>query len=814
MPKQTSNPSTKRLCACNCGSYVTRKTEANHLSGKHTPARVKLARAEHAIKQAAKAAKSAKRKANALLQEGRRLAQSTIRRSQSTQPASSPPPLPPAIFGSPERDFHNSDARMDSPEPPEPAPAVLQTVKAAQAVEQAFQRWTDNHRHTVVESDDEHPPEEGDSDMETCSSDEDSDFDDLSDDGTESVQDLEAMIDELAQEITEEELEVLRMIELKLEDNLTDRSFDKLAWVFQQKGLPSFKVARKRVEFLAKVKAQRYDCCINVCICYTGPHETKTECPFCKEPRLKSDGKPQKTFTYIPLIPRLAALFQDPKMIDLMSYRHNYKPRNNIIQDIFDGSVYSELKGKNVTIGGVDMGHKFFDGANDIALGLATDGFAPFKRPTFKDLDHGDHDYHVPKTVWDAIGEATKASKATIPAAYGAAPPDPTEERSQMTADNWSFWIQYLGPIFLERAFTNQSFYRHFVDLVKLMNLCLQFEITKDDIQRIREGFQAWVTEYERLYYQHNLDRVSACPVTIHALLHIADGIEAMGPVWAYWAFPIERFCGKLGRTIKSRRNPYKNLDNRLLLLVQMTQLKNTYHLEDQLRLGPPKQEFGKNEVPIPNPLYSSYRLVYPRRKEPQISPGAMSKILAALATRYSPPFGNPLQVSTVRKHVINAPIEIWGKLRRLEGGDLMHASQVVSARADDRRDASYVRYDLWVDKHAHSKKRRPVFVYKHFYGQLQYLYRIQVPAVPEFGLSEPEVVVLGSVKRCRITRSHGELDIHFYKDDAETDYVDIAAIQCLVGRVSWRNKWAIFDRSGMLGRAEPEASEAEQTVG
>lgn len=110
-----------------------------------------------------------------------------------------------------------------------------------------------------------------------------------------------------------------------------------------------------------------------------------------------------------------------------------------------------------------------------------------------------------------------------------------------------------------------------------------------------------------RLYYQYYLDRLSACPVTIHVLLHIADGIEAMGPVWVYWAFPIERFCGKLGRMIKSRRNPYKNLNNRLLLLVQMTQLKNTYHLEDQLRLGPPKQEIGKNEVPIPNPLCTCF---------------------------------------------------------------------------------------------------------------------------------------------------------------------------------------------------------------
>jgi hypothetical protein len=32
----------------------------------------------------------------------------------------------------------------------------------------------------------------------------------------------------------------------------------------------------------------------------------------------------------------------------------------------------------------------------------------------------------------------------------------------------------------------------------------------------------------------------------IHALLHIADAIKAMGPVWATWAFPTERACGHI----------------------------------------------------------------------------------------------------------------------------------------------------------------------------------------------------------------------------------------------------------------------------
>lgn len=40
------------------------------------------------------------------------------------------------------------------------------------------------------------------------------------------------------------------------------------------------------------------------------------------------------------------------------------------------------------------------------------------------------------------------------------------------------------------------------------------------------------------IYYQHDPNRLSACPVTVHALLHIADSIEEMGPIWTYWAFP------------------------------------------------------------------------------------------------------------------------------------------------------------------------------------------------------------------------------------------------------------------------------------
>jgi hypothetical protein len=89
------------------------------------------------------------------------------------------------------------------------------------------------------------------------------------------------------------------------------------------------------------------------------------------------------------------------------------------------------------------------------------------------------------------------------------------------------------------------------------------------------------------LYYQHEPERLPACPLTIHALLHIPDQIRWMGPCWTTWAFPIERQCGYFQRSIQSRRNPYVNMDQHLLDLSQLRQIKILYNLTDE-QLGKP----------------------------------------------------------------------------------------------------------------------------------------------------------------------------------------------------------------------------------
>ena len=479
--------------------------------------------------------------------------------------------------------------------------------------------------------------------------------------------------------------------------------------------LPPLDQLRSRITFLAGFQPEFYDCCPNACCCFVGPHADLSTCPYCKRSRYRPDGKPCKRFTYIPITPRLIGLVGNRRMAEQMAYRaHIHKHTPGKISDVFDGSHYRSLRNQYVRLNGKKLPHKYFEDHRDIALGLSTDGFAPFKRrkatawafilfnynlppelrfhvenilalgvvgprkpvdpdsflwpaiqellrlsigvrafdavgsaifclraylilcfgdmpaiamlmrmkahnsilpcrmckitgvrvpnsratahyvpldrshhpdvrvapnavkvfdpnnlpmrthdeirahadevqcaPTqtnaeglakayginglsilfylpsvsfpvsfpfdfmhliwenlipnlvllwtgeFKGLDQGTHLYEIPTIVWNAIGEATAQSGNTIPSVYGSRPSNIAKDRSYFSADMWSFWTLYLGPVLLRRRFQRPKYYHHFISLVRLLNLCLQFEITDHEVDQIRAGFIRWVEEYE-----------------------------------------------------------------------------------------------------------------------------------------------------------------------------------------------------------------------------------------------------------------------------------------------------------------------------
>ncbi|KAM5540222.1 hypothetical protein V8D89_006041 [Ganoderma adspersum] len=124
--------------------------------------------------------------------------------------------------------------------------------------------------------------------------------------------------------------------------------------------------------------------------------------------------------------------------------------------------------------------------------------------------------------------------------------------------------------------------------------------------------------------------------------------------------------------------------------------------------------------------------------------------------------------------------------------------------QAEDGRDATFVRYELEVDRNARYRSRLTDFVPKTFWGQLRCILVVNIDPIPSATPPElnPQTLLLAVIHTCTIEEDHNILDIHYYKTHGRTEVVDLNTIQCCVGQVKDRGHFAIVDRSGPLARA------------
>ena len=122
------------------------------------------------------------------------------------------------------------------------------------------------------------------------------------------------------------------------------------------------------------------------------------------------------------------------------------------------------------------------------------------RKPLDLVLAPADSTFHLSasvSTVWQAIGEATFNAGKTIPAAFGSRVSNIALEKAHMIAETYSIWTLYIAPILLKGRFRHQRYYKHFIQLVKLLMVCFKFEISQEDVDNLETGFQSWVIDYE-----------------------------------------------------------------------------------------------------------------------------------------------------------------------------------------------------------------------------------------------------------------------------------------------------------------------------
>jgi len=170
---------------------------------------------------------------------------------------------------------------------------------------------------------------------------------------------------------------------MKTRNNLTALVFDKILYSFSNGTMESLANTRSHVQSLLRFKPVQFACCINSCICYVGLYADLDECLKCGISRLNKSGQARRIFLYMPLIPCLHALMSNRTYATCLQYHADEHAKTCIpgmTTDIFDGLHYCALLGKRVVVGDQCLAHHYFSDDRNIALGFATDGFAPFKK--------------------------------------------------------------------------------------------------------------------------------------------------------------------------------------------------------------------------------------------------------------------------------------------------------------------------------------------------------------------------------------------------------------------------------------------------
>ncbi|KAG8737100.1 hypothetical protein FRC12_017271 [Ceratobasidium sp. 428] len=384
----------------------------------------------------------------------------------------------------------------------------------------------------------------------------------------------------------------------------------------------------------------------------------------------------------------------------------------------------------------------------------------------FKAVDQGRGHYKLDTPVWERIGELTEACAKTIPSAFVGTIPDIADQRHLFKAEGYSFWAQYIAPILLKDRLS-PVYYNHFLLMREIIIRCVQYNITVAEVNELEEMVNRWVAEYERLYYQYQDNRLSTCPLTIHALLHIPMYIRETGPLCNSWAFVMERFCGRLLPAVKNRTQPYEHLNNYISRRAQMQAACHIHGLPTLPRSTTKWRYNGRERL-------SSHEIMY--EDFPHAIVGSPTEVIRRI------------DFFTLVRH---------GRFRLTDDGDRVRTARLVE-RSENHRDNSFVRYDLNPDANARFRNRRDRPVRRTYYGRVLDVYYLKFIEDIENNTRRPYLLV--RILECQTGGRDAALPENpqvKYDRIGPASIIHIDTINAVVGRVQLnRNTWAIVDQS------------------
>ncbi|KAJ7608962.1 hypothetical protein DFH06DRAFT_1017386 [Mycena polygramma] len=416
----------------------------------------------------------------------------------------------------------------------------------------------------------------------------------------------------------------------------------------------------------------------------------------------------------------------------------------------------------------------------------------------YKGLDTGSEDYEIPEDVWATIWQETADAVQHLPADFvrvlGGNP-------SYYTAEAWCFWFVYLAPILLEGRFPNPKYHAHLCQFSDIIKFCLRFTVKVDEVHALRENIIDWVQKYEecvaicrrklcfstcfRYYYQYSDDRLCACPLTIHGLIHTPDDILFCGPSWTTWTFFVERYCGVLQSRLRSRSAPWANLNNIILQKAYLEQLRARYDIEEELSLV--KRAKGAfNTASDPQAIL---RLPFNQRYMPDQG-------LRKLVAKYFSEFlgKKPSDLVALLPEIMPS----YGKVRIVDGDSIRSASACGDgSRAE--RNMSFIRYEIQM-----RRTQSDIWKAQICYGRLERILVCNLPKNRILGSIAGKKRLLAVVTPCKHTQGKdGSKEITRDRGMGTSIIIDLQSVVAVIARIQSGGSWAIVDRTGGFIRPE-----------
>jgi len=110
------------------------------------------------------------------------------------------------------------------------------------------------------------------------------------------------------------------------------------------------------------------------------------------------------------------------------------------------------------------------------------------------------------------------------------------------------------------------------------------------------------------------------------------------------------------------------------------------------------------------------------------------------------------------------------------------------------------IQYQLAVDKFAHRPRQAPQFELQDFFGQVLRFIVVNIPLSIDHGI-EAQSLVYAVIDELKVLDQGANFYGRFYQDTGPIAFVDLNQVQCVIGRILDRGKWAIVDRSSSVAQ-------------